>query len=69
MNFEDPNFLNALREAMRGLLEEERRRARYVPLRIIEDCKISELPEFIGGTDLENYLDLGRKIDQIFEYK
>ena len=45
------------------MLEEERRHARRGPLRIIEDCKINELLEFIGGADLEIYLEWERMID------
>ena len=53
---------------MCGLQEKEIRQARRGPLRIIEDCKINELPEFIGGADPEDYLEWEIKIDQIFEY-
>ena len=68
MNFDDPDFLQQLREALRGMQEEGRRQ----PIRgqpRSEEFKVNELPEFAGGTDPEKYLEWGRKIDRMFGYK
>ena len=66
MNVDDPNFINALC----GLQDAgERCRPKRGPLRVAEECKVNELPEFGGGADPEVYLDWERKIDEIFEFK
>ncbi|XP_074271803.1 uncharacterized protein LOC141595737 [Silene latifolia] len=35
----------------------------------LDEFKVSELPEFVGGTDPEDYLDWERKIDRMFDFK
>ncbi|XP_074267334.1 uncharacterized protein LOC141590662 [Silene latifolia] len=34
-----------------------------------DEFKVSELPEFVGGTNPEDYLDWERKIDRLFDFK
>ncbi|XP_074266264.1 uncharacterized protein LOC141588736 [Silene latifolia] len=52
MNFDDPNFLKNLQKALKNLQEAD---PKWLPRRerAMEEFKVSELPEFTGGTDLE----------------
>ena len=70
MDFDHPDFLDALREALRNIQEGGLRRPpfRGQP-RAVEEFKVNELPEFGGGTDPEKYLEWERKIDRMFEFK
>lgn len=68
MNFEDPDFLRQLRDALRNVPEEGRRPVRGEP-RVVNEFKANELPEFVGGTDPENYLEWERKMDRLFDFK
>ena len=72
MNFNNPEFVHALREVMRGLQDEEGDRGRRYHARRgepKEECKANELPEFVGGTDPDRYLEWERKIERVFEFK
>ncbi|XP_074313684.1 uncharacterized protein LOC141648874 [Silene latifolia] len=71
MDFEDPKFLNSLCEALRNLHERD---ARWQPRRgepqlPVDEFKVTELPEFEGSTDSEDYLEWERKMDRMFEFK
>ncbi|XP_074283823.1 uncharacterized protein LOC141608360 [Silene latifolia] len=68
MNYEDPNFLKSLQKALKNLQESD---PKWQPRReqVIDKFKVSELPEFTGGTDPEAYLDWERRIDRMFEFK
>ena len=70
MNFDDPNFLQNLQEALRNFQDGGNRRPlRREPARVVEEFKVTELPEFMGGTDPEVYLEWERKIDRMFDFK
>nr|KAJ0226813.1 hypothetical protein LSAT_V11C100043320 [Lactuca sativa] len=70
MDFDDPEFLQNLREALRNIQEGgNRRQPRRGEHRVVEEFKVSELPEFVGGTDPERYLEWERKIERMFEFK
>lgn len=71
MNFDHPDFLQNLREALRNIQDGEPRRQarRGEPPRVVDEFKITELPEFVGGTDPEVYLEWERKIDRMFDFK
>ncbi|XP_074303023.1 uncharacterized protein LOC141637444 [Silene latifolia] len=68
MNFDDPNFLKNLQKALKNLQESD---PKWQPRRerVIDEFKISELPEFTGSTDPEDYLEWERKIERMFDYK
>ena len=67
MDRDNPEFLNGLRDILRNLQKEGgRRQSRRGKFK--EDCKVSELPEFKGGTDPEDYLDWERKIESMIEF-
>lgn len=68
MNFDDPDFLLRLREALDNIQHQGARRG---PVRgnLVEEFKLNELPEFVGGTNPENYLEWERKIDRMFDFK
>ena len=68
MDWEDPNFLRNLGEALRNLPEGNRRQPRRIE-RAAEVCKVSELPEFNGGIDPDKYLEWETKIERIFEFR
>ncbi|XP_074306016.1 uncharacterized protein LOC141641244 [Silene latifolia] len=67
MNYEDPNFFKSLQKALKNFQESN---PKWQPRRerVIDEFKVSELPEFTGGTDPEVYLDWERQIDRIFEF-
>ncbi|XP_052627624.1 uncharacterized protein LOC128134186 [Lactuca sativa] len=65
MDFDDPEFLQNLREALRNIQEGgNRRQPRRGEHRVVEEFKVSELPKFVGGTDPERYLEWERKIEK-----
>ena len=35
----------------------------------MDEFKVTELPEFVGGTDPEAYLEWERKIERMFDFK
>ncbi|KAI3789955.1 hypothetical protein L2E82_02762 [Cichorium intybus] len=69
MEWEDPDFLQKLRETLRNLPEGANRRQPRRDLQGVDEFKVTELPEFGGGTDPERYLDWERKIERMFEFK
>ncbi|XP_074315354.1 uncharacterized protein LOC141651548 [Silene latifolia] len=68
MNFDDPNFLKSLQKALKNLQEAD---SKWQPRRerVIDEFNVSELPEFTGGTDPEEYLEWERKIERMFDFK
>ncbi|XP_074305543.1 uncharacterized protein LOC141640760 [Silene latifolia] len=68
MNFDDPNFLRDLQRALKKLQEHD---PKWQPRRerVIDEFKMSELPEFTGSTDPESYLEWERQIDRMFDFK
>ncbi|KAL9244398.1 hypothetical protein vseg_018178 [Gypsophila vaccaria] len=69
MEPKDAELLRNLREALRGAHPREARfHARHVETGQ-EDIKLNELPEFVGGTDPEVYLEWERKMEQMFDFK
>ncbi|XP_023745450.1 uncharacterized protein LOC111893620 [Lactuca sativa] len=70
MYFDYPEFLQNLREALRNIQEGgNRRQPRRGKHRVVEEFKVSELPEYVGGTDPEHYLEWEWKIERMFEFK
>ncbi|KAK9668672.1 hypothetical protein RND81_13G077100 [Saponaria officinalis] len=73
MDFDDPGFINSLQDAMRNIGEHDPRwrprRRDLEPPRQVHEFKVTELPEFLGGTDPEAYLEWERKIDRMFDFK
>ena len=68
MDFNHPNFLHNLREALRGMQAGGGYHARRGQPRV-EEFKVNELPDFGGGTDPVKYLEWERKIDRMFDFK
>ncbi|XP_074293077.1 uncharacterized protein LOC141619986 [Silene latifolia] len=64
MNFDDPNFLQSLKDALRNIPEFNTRWKPRRSERDGEEFKVSELPEFVGGADPEDYLEWERKIER-----
>ena len=72
MDFDSPDFMNSLREALKNVLDggAPRRGARRVePRAAVDEFKITELPEFNGSADPEVYLEWERKIERMFDFK
>ncbi|KAK9756245.1 hypothetical protein RND81_01G083900 [Saponaria officinalis] len=73
MDFNNADFLNAFRDALHNLGEYDPRwrprRGEHDPPRQVDEFKVTELPEFVGGTDPEAYLEWERKIDRMFDFK
>lgn len=69
MNWEDPNFVDVLRDTLRNLAEDPTRRKPRRELHHVEDVKVTELPECVVGTDPKRYLEWERKIGRMFEFK
>ncbi|XP_074263840.1 uncharacterized protein LOC141586485 [Silene latifolia] len=69
MDPDNPNLLQSLIEALQNLSELSPRRTPRRGEQIREEFKVSELPEFVGGTDPEDYLEWERKIERMFEFK
>nr|KAJ0213659.1 hypothetical protein LSAT_V11C400158930 [Lactuca sativa] len=67
--WEDPNFLDVLRDTLRNMVEDPTQRQPIHGLHRVEDIKVTELPKFVGGTDLERYLEWEIKIERMFEFK
>ncbi|XP_074282769.1 uncharacterized protein LOC141607312 [Silene latifolia] len=63
--FDDDMLLENLRE----LLRNRPTGSRYGPRPKPDEFKVSELPEFIGGTNPEDYLEWERRIDRLFDFK
>ncbi|KAL9243869.1 hypothetical protein vseg_017707 [Gypsophila vaccaria] len=65
----DAELLCILREALWGM---HLRDTRFQPCRVEpshEEIKVNELPEFVGGTDPEEYLAWERKMERMFDFK
>ncbi|XP_074313792.1 uncharacterized protein LOC141648985 [Silene latifolia] len=62
-NFDDDMLLNQVREMLRN----QRTGNHFHPKQ--DEFKVSELPEFIGGTNPEEYLEWERKIERMFDFK
>ncbi|XP_074302964.1 uncharacterized protein LOC141637304 [Silene latifolia] len=69
MDPNNPNFLQNLIEALQNLSELSPRGTPRRGEQSREEFKVSELPEFVGGTDPEDYLEWERKIERMFEFK
>ncbi|XP_074265630.1 uncharacterized protein LOC141588074 [Silene latifolia] len=69
MDFDNPNFLQQLRDALRNMQERDDRWQPRRFERVAEPFKVNELPEFVGGADPEAYLEWERKIDRMFDFK
>ena len=67
MNFDDLDFLQNLQEALRNVQDGARRQPRRGV--VVEEFKVTEIPEFNGGTDPEAYLEWERKTDRMFDFK
>ncbi|XP_021861565.1 uncharacterized protein [Spinacia oleracea] len=63
--FDDDMLLENLRELLRNLPTG----SRTGPRSKSDEFKVSELPEFVGGTNPEDYLDWERRIDRLFDFK
>ncbi|XP_074293015.1 uncharacterized protein LOC141619902 [Silene latifolia] len=62
-DFDDDMLLNQVRDLLRNHPTGNRLRPKQ------DEFKVSELPEFVGGTNPEDYLDWERKIDRLFDFK
>ena len=69
MDFDDPDFLQHLQEALKNVRDGGYRRPPRRDLRAMDEFKVTELPEFVGGTDPEAYLEWERKIERMFDFK
>ncbi|XP_074278242.1 uncharacterized protein LOC141601835 [Silene latifolia] len=71
MDFSDPEFMNSLRRTLENIHEINPcwQPRRGEPPRPVDEFKITELPEFEGGTEPEDYLEWERKIECMFEFK
>ncbi|XP_074278018.1 uncharacterized protein LOC141601622 [Silene latifolia] len=65
----NPNLLQNLIEALQNLSELGVNGTPRRGEQSREEFKVSELPEFVGGTDPEDYLEWERKIERMFEFK
>ncbi|XP_074298949.1 uncharacterized protein LOC141629936 [Silene latifolia] len=66
--YDEDNLVNRIREVLRTLPEGA---GRMQPRRVLQqdEFKISQLPEFGGSTDPEDYLEWERKIERMFDFK
>ena len=74
MDFDSPDFMNSLREALKKVLDGDPRgrgpgARRVEPRAAQDDFKVNELPEFNGSADPEMYLEWERKIERMFDFK
>ncbi|XP_074305225.1 uncharacterized protein LOC141640273 [Silene latifolia] len=69
MDPNNPNLLQNLIEALQNLSEIGVNGTPRRGEQSREEFKVSELPEFVGGTDPEDYLEWERKIERMFEFK
>ncbi|XP_056695512.1 uncharacterized protein [Spinacia oleracea] len=74
MNFDDFDLLQHLREALRNVQDGElcRQPRSGEPPRVVDKFKMTELPEFFGGTDPERVVTLREAIkyrEELFEEK
>lgn len=65
MDFEYLAFLNVLREVWHGLQEDG---SQQQPMKV-GGVNVNDLPKFIGGFDLEEYLDQEEKIEKGINFK
>ncbi|XP_074304686.1 uncharacterized protein LOC141639466 [Silene latifolia] len=63
---DDDTILAEVRDYLRNRPTGPRSGPRQKP---VDEFKITELPEFVGGTDPEDYLEWERKIDRLFDFK
>ncbi|XP_074318118.1 uncharacterized protein LOC141654909 [Silene latifolia] len=61
----DDDFYNKLEDLLRNRPTGSRTGGKAKP----DEFKVTELPEFVGGTNPEDYLDWERKIDRLFDFK
>ncbi|XP_074303022.1 uncharacterized protein LOC141637443 [Silene latifolia] len=71
MDFNDPNFLQNLQEALKNInfTLGQRMQPRREPVKYMDEFKINELPEFVGGTDPEEYFEWERQMERMFDFK
>ncbi|XP_074293100.1 uncharacterized protein LOC141620018 [Silene latifolia] len=69
VDFNSPEFIHQLREALKHARETEERWQPRRGERIVDAFKASDLPAFVGGADPEAYLEWERKIDRLFDFK
>ncbi|XP_074303261.1 uncharacterized protein LOC141637713 [Silene latifolia] len=71
MDFNDPNFLQNLQEALKNInfTPGQRMQPRREPVKYMDEFKINELPEFVGGTDPEEYFEWERQMERMFDFK
>ncbi|XP_074277790.1 uncharacterized protein LOC141601409 [Silene latifolia] len=71
MDFNDPNFLQNLQEALKNMNVStgHRMHPRREPVMYMDEFKINKLPEFVGGTDPEEYFDWERQMERMFDFK
>lgn len=65
MDFEDPDFVNALCEVLRGLQEE----GRWQQPKKVGSVNVNNLPKFVGGFNPKEYLDWEEIIEIFFKFK
>ncbi|XP_074288791.1 uncharacterized protein LOC141613947 [Silene latifolia] len=63
----DNNLLRQLCDLLRNVPEDGGRGPTRRP--VVDEFKVTELPEFDGGTDPEDYLDWERNMERLFEFK
>ncbi|XP_074305690.1 uncharacterized protein LOC141640910 [Silene latifolia] len=63
----DNNLLRQLRDLLRNVPEDGVCGPTRRPL--VDEFKVTELPEFDGGTEPEDYLEWERNIERLFEFK
>ncbi|XP_074297562.1 uncharacterized protein LOC141628302 [Silene latifolia] len=69
VDFNSPEFIHQLREALKHARETEDRWQPMRGERIVDAFKASDLLEFVGGADPEAYFEWERKIDRLFDFK
>ncbi|XP_074267014.1 uncharacterized protein LOC141590315 [Silene latifolia] len=63
---DDDTILAEVRDYLRNRPTGPRSGPRQKP---VDEFKITKFPEFVGGTDPEDYLEWERKIDRLFDFK
>ncbi|XP_074314120.1 uncharacterized protein LOC141649327 [Silene latifolia] len=71
MDFNDPNFLQNLQEALKNInfTPGQRMQPRRESVKYMDEFKINELPEFVGGMDPEEYFEWERQMERMFDFK
>ena len=71
MDYDNPDFLNQLREALKTASgSSSTYQARRMEPRLkADEFKVTELPDFNGSADPEVYLEWERKIERMFDFK